>query len=250
MPSTDTYGFPGATGFISANGTANGIVWEVEKNTNQLRAYSAANVSTELYTERRTAPAMHWEQSSNSASRSWTTATSTSAPATVSSVYGILNPPTTAPTAPTNLAAAGISTSQVQLTWTRTSTNESGFYVERSTDDVNFTQVGLADAGATAFIDSNGLSAEHDLLLSHPRLQRDRQFGLFERRPAAETLLGIAGLWADRDIGTPNATGGASFANNTFTVSGSGNDIFNTSDNFHFVYQPLDAATARSSPKC
>ena len=46
----DAYAFPGATGFISANGTANGIVWEVEKNTNQLRAYRADNVSTELYT--------------------------------------------------------------------------------------------------------------------------------------------------------------------------------------------------------
>jgi hypothetical protein len=49
-PNGDAYAFPGATGFISANGSANGIVWQVERNMNQLRAYRADNVSTELYT--------------------------------------------------------------------------------------------------------------------------------------------------------------------------------------------------------
>ena len=153
-------------------------------------------------------------------------------------VYGILNPPTSAPTAPTNLAATGISTSQVQLTWSRTSTNETGFFVERSTDNVLFTQVGLADAGATAFIDSNGLSPSTTY---YYRIRAFNGIGNsnYSNATPAETLLGIAGLWADRDIGTPNATGGASFNDNTFTISGSGNDIFNTSDNFHFVYQPL-----------
>ena len=61
----------------------------------------------------------------------------------------------------------------------------------------------------------------------------------YSNTTSTTTLLGIVGLWADRDVGTPNATGGAAFSNNTYTVSGSGNDIFNASDNFHYVYQPL-----------
>ena len=35
---------------ISADGTVNGIVWALDRGTGQLRAYSAANLSDELYT--------------------------------------------------------------------------------------------------------------------------------------------------------------------------------------------------------
>ena len=48
--STDSYSFPGATGTISANGTSNGIIWQYDRSDNTMRAYSAANVSTTLYT--------------------------------------------------------------------------------------------------------------------------------------------------------------------------------------------------------
>jgi hypothetical protein len=51
-----SYGYPGATPSISANGTENGIVWAIEGAGYEvgggpavLRAYNAANVSTELY---------------------------------------------------------------------------------------------------------------------------------------------------------------------------------------------------------
>ena len=42
--------------------------------------------------------------------------------------------------------------------------------------------------------------------------------------------------WADTDLGTPLA-GSAVFTNDTFTVNGSGDDIWNTADAGHFVYQ-------------
>ena len=45
--------------------------------------------------------------------------------------------------------------------------------------------------------------------------------------------------WADKDIGYTGITGGAAQANNIYTVQGSGDDIFDTRDAFHFVYQPL-----------
>jgi hypothetical protein len=48
--STNTFGYPGATPVISANGTANGIVWAIgHASTAVLYAYDAEDLSQELY---------------------------------------------------------------------------------------------------------------------------------------------------------------------------------------------------------
>ncbi len=49
--SPDTFGYPGTTPSISANGTADGIVWAIENGggANALHAYDAANLNTELF---------------------------------------------------------------------------------------------------------------------------------------------------------------------------------------------------------
>jgi hypothetical protein len=49
--SPGTFGFPGSTPSISAQGTSNGIVWATEKGTGPavLHAYDATNVGTELW---------------------------------------------------------------------------------------------------------------------------------------------------------------------------------------------------------
>lgn len=44
--------------------------------------------------------------------------------------------------------------------------------------------------------------------------------------------------WANRDIGTPLA-GSATVSGSTVTTRAAGDDIWNASDNFHYVYQPL-----------
>jgi regulation of enolase protein 1 (concanavalin A-like superfamily) len=49
----------------------------------------------------------------------------------------------------------------------------------------------------------------------------------------------IPSPWTDADVGAVGLPGSASFANPTFTVVGSGINIGGTSDQFHFVYQPL-----------
>ncbi|HVA46778.1 MAG TPA: DUF4214 domain-containing protein [Pirellulales bacterium] len=47
--SVDSFGYPGATPTISANGTANGVVWMIDSGSNELRAYEASNLGVELY---------------------------------------------------------------------------------------------------------------------------------------------------------------------------------------------------------
>jgi len=48
--SSHSFGYPGTTPSVSANGTSNGIVWTLEAgSTGTLRAYDATNLATELY---------------------------------------------------------------------------------------------------------------------------------------------------------------------------------------------------------
>jgi hypothetical protein len=50
--SATTFGYPGATPSVSANGTSNGIVWALQSSTGAtavLHAYDATNLGTELY---------------------------------------------------------------------------------------------------------------------------------------------------------------------------------------------------------
>ncbi|HET6385052.1 MAG TPA: protease pro-enzyme activation domain-containing protein [Armatimonadota bacterium] len=64
--------------------------------------------------------------------------------------------PTPPPGDPTNLTAVAVSTSEIDLSWT--GDKAARFAVNRSTDGVNFSQVGLTPTGAVSFADT-GLSA-------------------------------------------------------------------------------------------
>jgi hypothetical protein len=71
---------------------------------------------------------------------------------------GITGVPPPPPTAPTNLAATAAGSNQINLSWTNTSTSQTGVKIERSTDNVTFTQITVAGATAVSYSDS-GLSA-------------------------------------------------------------------------------------------
>jgi hypothetical protein len=58
---------------------------------------------------------------------------------------------------PSNLTASTSSSSQINLTWTDNSGNESGFLIEESTDGVTWTQIGSVGANTTSYT-ANGLS--------------------------------------------------------------------------------------------
>jgi transcriptional regulator CtsR len=70
--------------------------------------------------------------------------------------WGKFHPPDSLPpTAPANLSAAAASSSQINLTWTDQSTNETSFQIERKTGaGGTYAQIGTAAANATAYSDS------------------------------------------------------------------------------------------------
>jgi len=72
----------------------------------------------------------------------------------------IVTAPPEPPAAPTSLVATAVSNSQVNLSWTDTATNETGFYIERCTGEgcTSFAQIATVGAGVTSYQNS-GLAA-------------------------------------------------------------------------------------------
>lgn len=62
--------------------------------------------------------------------------------------------PDVPPVAPTGLGAVAPTSGQVDLGWTDNASNETGFKVERSTDNVNFSQIAITSANVTTFSDT------------------------------------------------------------------------------------------------
>ncbi|MFZ1730440.1 MAG: S8 family serine peptidase [Bacteroidota bacterium] len=78
-------------------------------------------------------------------------------------LYSLFAPPTpgTAPAAPTSLTATAVSSSAIDLSWSDPATNESGFYIERSTNGTNFTQIASVGANVTSFSNTGLSSSTH-----------------------------------------------------------------------------------------
>ena len=66
--------------------------------------------------------------------------------------------PTPTPAAPTNLTARAVSSSQINLSWTDHSNNETGFKVERARRGKSFREIATVGANVTTYADT-GLNA-------------------------------------------------------------------------------------------
>jgi Calcineurin-like phosphoesterase/Purple acid Phosphatase, N-terminal domain len=60
----------------------------------------------------------------------------------------------TAPSAPTNLRTTARTVSRIDLAWTDTSSDESGFELQRSADNVTFTRVATRESNVTSYSDT------------------------------------------------------------------------------------------------
>jgi phosphatidylserine/phosphatidylglycerophosphate/cardiolipin synthase-like enzyme/regulation of enolase protein 1 (concanavalin A-like superfamily) len=63
--------------------------------------------------------------------------------------------------------------------------------------------------------------------------------GSFSTGGSASTTGTLPAGWSTRDIGSVGAAGSASASSGTFTVKGSGSDVWNSADEFRFVYKTL-----------
>lgn len=151
------YGGQGATPSVSSNGTTNGIVWDTQWDSSHavLRAYDATDVSKELYDSNQAGTRDQLGAGVKFAVPTIADGEAFVGTGNALAIFGLLAPPTSPPAAPTALTAMAAGSSQINLTWVDNSNNESGFKIERSTDGMNFTQVGLASANATSYSDTN-----------------------------------------------------------------------------------------------
>jgi fibronectin type 3 domain-containing protein len=240
---TDNYAYPGSTPTVSADGTANGIVWDLDRGSNQLRAYSAGNYGQELYNS---------SQAANNRDQLGSVVKFTVpqvangevfvGTANSLAIYGLFTPPTTVPAAPLNVAAAALSPTQVSVTWQDVSNNESGFKVQRSTDGVHFMTIVTVSVNSTSYEDS-GLSPG---TVYYYQVLSTNVIGdsTATNTASVTTLLPVGGAWQDQDIGGPTPAGSFSQSGGTITVNGAGGDIWNTGDSFHYVYLPVTSDTS------
>lgn len=105
------------------------------------------------------------------------------------------------PLAPTGLSFTGVTPTAITLNWTDNATNEFGYAVYRSVDNVTFTFAGQAAANATAFADSGLLPSTNyfyrvfavtEGALSSPALLGSQATAA----PANDTCNGAGGLWS------------------------------------------------------
>jgi fibronectin type 3 domain-containing protein len=151
--SNETFGYPGSTPVVSANGNSNAILWTLDRDSSELRAYRADNLGIQLYTS---AQALNLRDALGPPTKFAVpiVANGKVMVGTMNSfvVYGLL-PPTQVgtPAAPSSTFVTPLSGSTVRVNWTDNSANESGFYIEQSTDGQTFVQIGTAAADSTDF---------------------------------------------------------------------------------------------------
>ena len=113
-----------------------------------------------------------------------------------------------------------------------------GYRVERSTDGTRFDQVADLAGTVTAFTDTtvSPLTEYHYRVVGY-NAATESNWGrpLLGATPAAAAL---PRPWSATDIGA-TAPGAAGHAGGTFTVLANGNDIWDSTDQFRFVYMPL-----------
>lgn len=146
------------------------------------------------------------------------------------------------PTPPTSIGASALSATQVRISWFDNSTNETGFDVQRSTDGVNFSTLATIAANSTNYIDATVAPAT---TYSY-RVQSVAEGAAsgFVNSAQVTTPAGTStppptdpAAWTAVDVGAVAAAGSTTNSGETVTMRGSGNDIWDNADEFHFRYR-------------
>ncbi len=175
-----------------------------------------------------------------------TTATFDSIVVTAGTPPGTTNPVTppisTAISAPSNLVATAISTTQIDLSWADNSDNETDFRLERSADNLNFTLLppSLTPRNATRYAET-GLTAGTTYYYRIRALGTNNQLSGYSNTATATTTAAppVSTAWSNGDIGAVGVAGSIETGTSSITIRGSGADIWDGSDSFRFLYRTL-----------
>ncbi len=147
--------------------------------------------------------------------------------------------PPTAPAAPSNLSATASSTSRITLVWNDNADNETEYRIERAPGTGNnFSQIAIVNADVTTYQDTNltaGTTYSYRVI-AHNTAGTSSYSNKVEATTAPISSP-LPAPWVNGDIGNPTIQGSASYNNGTFTINGSGSDIWNNADQFHYMYQ-------------
>ena len=144
------------------------------------------------------------------------------------------------PTAPSSLNATAFSATQVDLSWSDNSSNETGFLLERKTGTGGtYAQIATLSANAISYNDttvSNSTTYFYRIRATNANGNSSYSNEATVTTPGPPP---VPSPWTDRDIGSTGIAGSATYLNGAFTIKGSGDDIWNAADAFHFVYQSV-----------
>jgi len=130
----------------------------------------------------------------------------------------------------TSTAAAGAAPKFVRLA--RAGNNVTASY---SSDGASWTAIGTATVTLPQDVLVGMPVASHDNTLTAAATFDNVSVGA-----AASVPAGLPSPWTQQDIGSVGVAGSATCTSGTFTIKGSGADIWGAADAFHYVYQPLN----------
>ncbi len=147
---------------ISADVSTNGIVWVVDRNGNEVRAYSAASLATELWNSQQ-APG---NTDALGAAVKFAVPMIANGELFVGTsaalvAYGLKAPANAVPAAPVIKSATVLSNTSVNLIWTDATVSPNtatAYLIQDSTDGTNFNTIATSEAGSTS-IAVGGLSS-------------------------------------------------------------------------------------------
>ena len=209
--------------------------------TGETFVVSGLSASTVYYFGLETADEVpNWSAISNSPSGTTSTPADTTPPATVS-----------------NLAAGSPTSTSLTLTWT--APGDDGSTGTATTYDVRYRTGGavvttnwstatqatgeptphVAGTGETFAV--TGLSASTVYYFGLETADEVPNWSAISNSPSGTTSTagGLPSPWVTGDIGAVGATGSATYSSGTFTVIGSGIDLWGTADALRYVYQPI-----------
>ena len=152
-------------------------------------------------------------------------------------------PDTQAPTVPTGLAVTNLAATSLTLNWSAATdlpnpggSGVGGYYVYRNGST---TPIATVTSG-TSFTNS-GLAATTTYSYQVAAFDKaiPANVSALSTALSVTTQTAVAASWSSGDIGAVTAAGSYTLSGSTYTVNGSGSDIWNAADAFQFVSQPL-----------